>query len=212
MTDKDEAVLEKQLSSVMSAVSSKEEAAPAAKKARKPYEWTEKRAEAFQKMRDGLALKVEVAHQLKKEKKESEKKDIKERIAKIMNTAKKSKSKKREESSSEEEDGKCKLKKMASSDSESEEDSRLVARKQSRKVAAPVYDDRRSSKNSKKRKEKEVVVVEESESEEDSSSEEENFELASAKQKQHYRDTKVKLGKAQRSTKTLNALDNYILL
>jgi hypothetical protein len=215
MTEKEEAVFEKQLSSVLSQAAGKEEVASAPKKARKAYEWTEKRAEAFQKMRDGLALKVEVASQLKREKKEMEKKDIKERIAKIMNSAKKTKTKKMD-SSSEEEEKPVKSGgggvHMNSSESESEEDAKLMIRKHSHKSKSVVREEPRKSKSSSKRKEKVPVEVSDSESEQHSSSEEESFELASAKQKQHYRDAKVKLGKVQKSTRTLNALDNYILL
>jgi hypothetical protein len=214
MTEKEEAVFEKELSSVLTKAAVKEEAASAPKKARKAYEWTEKRAEAFQKMRDGLALKVEVASQLKREKKEMEKKDIKERIAKIMNSAKKTKTKKMDSSSEEEEkpDRRARDMHMNSSESESEQDSKLMIRKHSHKGKGADREEPRKSKNSSKRKEKEAVIESDSESAQSSSSEEENFELASAKQKQHYRDAKIKIGKAQKSTRTLNALDNYILL
>jgi hypothetical protein len=57
-----------------------------------------------------------------------------------------------------------------------------------------------------------MVQMTQPSSESESESEEESFEVASNKQKQHYRDAKVNIGKAQRSTRTLQALDNYILL
>lgn len=221
MTDKEEAVFEKQLSTLIATTEAKESAAPAAKKARKPYEWTEKRAEAFEKMRSGLAMKVEVTQQLKKEKRDLEKKAIKERIQKIMSTTKESsrsekatkrpKGKRREDSSSEEEH----IPMQQSSDEESQSEEELPpprsssSSKKHRQVEVK-HPKKGQIEGKSKRKEKEVYVRESSS--EESASEEESFEVASAKQKQHYRDSKLKLGKAQRSTRTLNALDNYILL
>jgi hypothetical protein len=219
MTDKEEGVSEEKLSAIIKAVDSKSEGEPKAKKARKPYEWTEKRAEAFQKMRDGLALKVEVAQQLKKEKKELEKKDIKERIAKIMNSAQKEEqSTKRRKGRKEPEtsDSEQEMEKGSVSSDSEEEERQLILRKQRSKTPVKLTkhelkeQKREGDRSRSKRKEKERYI-EESDSG-SSESEEESFEIASAKQKQHYRDAKVNLGKVQKSTRTLNALDNYILL
>ena len=214
MSDAESGGLESTLKAVMVAEKGEASVVPKAKKARKPYEWTEKRATAFQKMRDGLAMKVQVAQELKKEKKDAEKKDIKDRIAKIMNAGKRAKSSKVDSGSSSEDvesvaPVKSRKSSVAVSDSSSDGEDKCHTTSKVLKEAARAY--KESQKVGKlKRKEKEVYVKE-SDSEE-SDSEEESFELASAKQKQHYRDTKVKIGKAQRSTRTLNALDNYILL
>ena len=62
-----------------------------AKKARKPFEWTDKRLEAFKKMREGLVTKNEISKELKAEKKKSEKDEIKKRIRDLMNTSSSSK-------------------------------------------------------------------------------------------------------------------------
>ena len=207
MSSSEKEALESQIQSLMEEKGLEKEETEASKKAKKPYIWTEKRKAAFDKMRDGLAMKVEVTKQMKKEKRDLEKKDIKARIQKIMNpSSQKSSSRDKMVESSEED-------KSESSASEEEEEVRPSKHSKRSAPAAPPKDrmTATSSSHSKGKRRAEKEVVKESESEE-SESEEESYEIASAKQKQHYRDSKLKIGKAQRSTNALNALDNYILL
>lgn len=211
MADEKE-LLEQQMKSFMEEANAKKDEAKTSVKTKKPYEWTEKRKEAFDKMRSGLAMKVEVTKQMKKEKRESEKKDIKERIQKIMSTG--NKKQKAAPMESESEDGEASD--SASSDSDKGEHchrKRETPKKESRAHThqMPPQSSKSSSKHNKRRSEQMVQMTQPS-SESDSESEEESFEVASNKQKQHYRDAKVNIGKAQRSTRTLQALDNYILL
>jgi hypothetical protein len=207
MSSSEKEALESQIQSLMEGKGLEKEETESSSKSKKPYVWTEKRKAAFDKMRDGLAMKVEVTKQMKKEKRDLEKKDIKARIQKIMNPSSQKSTSKKERMESSEED------KSESSASEEEEEVRPSKHsKRSAPAAAPK--DRMtatSSSHSKGKRRAEKEVVKESESEE-SESEEESYEIASAKQKQHYRDSKLKIGKAQRSTNALNALDNYILL
>ena len=211
MADEKE-LLEQQMKAFMEEANAKKEEAKTPVKAKKPYEWTEKRKEAFEKMRSGLAMKVEVTKQMKKEKRDSEKKDIKERIQKIMSTS--NKRTKAAPIGSESEDGEVSGSESTDSDKgEHCHQKREFSKKESRAHThqMPPQSSKSSSKHNKRRSEQMVQMTQPS-SESESESEEESFELASNKQKQHYRDAKVNIGKVQRSTRTLQARDNYILL
>lgn len=211
MSSSEKEALESQIQSLMEGKGLEKEEVESSSKSKKPYVWTEKRKAAFDKMRDGLAMKVEVTKQMKKEKRDLEKKDIKARIQKIMNpsnssggssSAHKAHKKQDMETSSEDE--------CVSAASSSEEEERPRHKKnRSTSKERPIEKSVKSGREGKRKVEREVVK--ESESEE-SESEDESYEIASAKQKQHYRDSKLKIGKAQRSTNVLNALDKYILL
>lgn len=167
------------------------------KKSRKPFEWTDKRLEAFKKMREGLVTKNEISKELKAEKKKSEKDEIKKRIRDLMNNS-------------------SSMKKVASvpadDSDESESDDEVV-------VSAPAKKQRGKEKEveavkSKPKRVRTPPPSEESgEAEDDSSSEEEEERiLMSRKQHQKLLHSKQNSGKAPRNAKVFNAMDNFILL
>lgn len=168
----------------------KEESQSVPEKKRKEYVWTEKRVEAFNKMRKGLAEKTEITKQLKEQKKREEKEAIKQKVKEIMS-------------------GKTTNPKKATevSDSDSEPSSESEVEKKVKK------DKKKTVKKAKKRK---PVSSSESESEqsESSSSEEEvvEREVLSAKQQKQYRNDKVAYGKAIKRSPYVNPMDRFILL
>lgn len=176
------------------------EIASAPKKTRKPYEWTAKRKEAFDKMRKGLEEKVSLTKRIKDEKKRSEKEAIKAKVKEIMNSKK----------------GQlvCQDSDSASSDSSSEEEA-PVRRKKTKEEKRAILA-KEEKKSSKRKKAREVSSEEELEQATDSSSEEEApipYQThLSAKQHQHFMKGKVDRGKAVRSTPFVNPLDQFILL
>jgi hypothetical protein len=176
------------------------EIASSSKKPRKPYEWTEKRKEAFDKMRKGLEEKVTLTKRIKDEKKRSEKEAIKAKVKEIMNS-------KKGAIVTQESDS-------ASGDSSSEEEA-PVRRKKTKEEKRVVLA-KEEKKSSKRKKAREVSSEEEQEASADSSSEEEaaahHQNHLSTKQHQHFMKSKVDRGKAVRSTPFVNPLDQFILL
>jgi len=168
------------------------------KKSRKPYEWTEKRKEAFDKMRKGLEEKVELTKRLKEEKRKSEKEAIKAQVREIMASKKKSINPKGEESETS----------SFSSESESSEEEMPKPKK---KVVKE-----KSNKKKPKRKQMEVEDNTTSEvSDSESESEEEAYverRVSSQHQRQQVRRDKEVRGKAVRRAQFLNPLDQFILL
>lgn len=171
-------------------------------KPRKKYEWTEKRKEAFDKMRKGLEEKVLITKQLKEHKRKSEKEAIKAKVKEIME----SKKGKIEEESSD-----------SAMESSSEEEQPRARKKSHREkkevVAAP-------PKINLKKKPREIPTHVPSDSEFSSSEEEEEEEQPRQKDKNHYsasnhhnyqRD-KVERGKAIKVAQFINPLDRFILL
>lgn len=164
-------------------------------KPKKPYEWTEKRTEAFEKMRQGLQDKVEITKRLKEEKKHAERNAIKVRVKQIMES-KKGPLKEYSESSS----------------SESSEEEAPRAKKKSHvekreAIAAPALP-------LKKRKE---VIVEASSSDGESGSDSDTTFAAATphytpKQHKHYQHSKLDRGKALKVAQFVSPLDKYILL
>ena len=163
------------------------------KKPRKKFEWTPKRLEAFNKMREGLETKNEIAKKLKEEKSKSEKDAIKKRVREIMNMSAAAKEMEKESSSE-------------GSEEESEEE-KPVKTKQKTPKKAP--------KKEKEKKKRAKPVVEESDSEEEeetSSSEEEERVYLNKKQRDRVAVSKAKTGKAIKTAPLHNPWDNYILL
>ena len=166
------------------------------KKVRKAFEWTDKRLEAFKKMREGLVTKNEITKELKAEKKKSEKDEIKKRIRDLMSHSSASK-------------------KVASASAnvsdESSSDAEVVA------ITAKSNREKGKEEKVAKVKSKRVRVPEPSSgsSEEEgkaSSSEEEEKVLMTKKQYQKLLQGKQSNGKAPRNAKVFNAMDNFILL
>ena len=100
----------------------------ASKKQRKPFEWSEKRLEAFKKMREGLEMKNQITKKLKEEKSKSEKEEIKRRVREIMNYSQVAKEIEEEGSSSGE---------ASSSEEEVKKKPKKKSHKETRAVAKP---------------------------------------------------------------------------
>ncbi len=163
------------------------------KKARKKFEWTPKRLEAFNKMREGLETKNEIAKKLKEEKSKTEKDAIKKRVREIMNMT-----------------AAAKEMQNASESEESEEESEVEVKTKS-KSKTPVKAPKKEKL--KKKRAKPVVIESESEEEEESSaSEEEERAFLSKKQRDRVAESKVKTGKASKTAPLHNPWDQYILL
>lgn len=163
------------------------------KKARKKFEWTPKRLEAFNKMREGLETKNEIAKKLKEEKSKSEKDAIKKRVREIMNMSAAAKEIQNE------------------SDSDPSEEESEVEVKPKSKSKTPV----KAPKKEKTKKKRAKPVIEESESEEgeeSSDSEEVERVYLSKKQRDRVAESKVKTGKASKTAPLHNPWDQYILL
>jgi len=168
-----------------------------AKKDRKPFEWTDKRKAAFDKMRAGLELKNEIALKLKAEKQKSEKEEIKKRVREIMN-------------------GQVSKEKEASSTSSEESEEEVKASKKSKKSKPEkkVVIKEEPKKEKKSRKAEKVVVESEEESageEEESESEQEKY-IRSKKSVDRAQKNRVETGKTQRTSTHYLASDRFILL
>lgn len=162
-------------------------------KKKKPYVWTQKRKEAFEKMRQSLEEKNELTKQLKKEKEMAEKEEIKKRVRAIMKSSKMEKS-------------------MDPDTASSSEDSEEEKPKKSKKG-------KKEKKDEKKKKEKrKKVESSESESDDDASSDssassvEQEKELYSRRMVDKYRQQKEKSGKTAKHAPYINPLDRFILL
>lgn len=166
------------------------------KKNRKPFEWTEKRKEAFDKMRAGLELKNEIALKLKLEKQKKEKEEIKKRVREIMNGHKK----KEEEEASEQED-------TASDEEEMVKPKKVKKSKKVTEKAPP-----KKEKKTRKAEKLPSSSEEESESEDEPSSEEEEKLVRSKKSVDRAQKTRVLTGKTQRTTQHYLNSDRFILL
>lgn len=184
--------------SAFETTSSEKPSAP--KKSRKPYEWTAKRKEAFDKMRKGLEEKVSLTKRIKDEKKRLEKDAIKAKVKEIMNS-------KKGPIVTQESDS-------ASSDSASEEEAPARRKKTKEEKRAALK--KEEKKSSKRKKVREVSSEEEQESTDDSSSEDEpprtQQSHLSAKQHQRFMEEKASRGKVVRSTPFVSPLDQFILL
>lgn len=166
------------------------------KKDRKPFAWTEKRLEAFKKMREGLDTKNEIAKEIKAEKKKSEKDEIKKRIREIMSSSKSTPNKV----------------KPPSSDSEDSNSEPVAAKKMSKKAIAA----EQLPKSSKAKSKRAVVEVqadssEEEEESEDSDASEEKI-VMTKKQYEAMQASKKNVGKAPRSAVLYKPSDQFILL
>ena len=177
-----------EIPTVSTPIESKEE-----KKPRKKFEWTPKRLEAFNKMREGLETKNEIAKKLKEEKSKSEKDAIKKRVREIMNLS--SAAKEMEEASASE-----------SSEEESEEEKPVKKLSKATKKAP------KKEKEKKKKRKPVVVESESSEEEEESSDEEVSPAFLSKKQREKVTEMKAKTGKVNKTVPLHNPWDNYILL
>ena len=167
------------------------------KKSRKPFEWTDKRLEAFKKMREGLVTKNEITKELKAEKKKSEKDEIKKRIRDLMNQT--SSSKKVENDAADVSD-------------ESESDGEVVVSKPAKKQRGKEKEEK--TVKSKSKRSRTPPPSEDSSEEEDESSSEEEEERVLMTKKQHQKliQSKQNNGKAPRNARVFNAMDNFILL
>lgn len=170
-----------------------------AKKPRKPFEWTEKRLEAFKKMREGLVAKNEITKKIQEEKSKSEKEEIKKRVREIMNLSKVSKEVEKEQ----EED-------PNTEESESETEQEKEIKKKSSKSST-----KKEKKEKKPQKRvKEVVVESESEEELSENSTDSEEERVVLNAKQHYRAQKSKAsrGKVAKQSTYYKPMDRFILL
>jgi hypothetical protein len=170
-----------------------ETVATVSEKKKKPYVWTAKRKEAFEKMRQSLEEKNELTKQLKKEKEMAEKEEIKKRVRAIMKSTK-------TEKKMEDESG--------SSSEESEEEKPKKVKK-----------GKKEKKDERKKKEKrKKVESSESESDDDASSVssassvEKEKETYSKRMVDRYRHEKEKSGKTAKHASYVNPLDRFILL
>jgi hypothetical protein len=186
------------------------------KKVRKPFEWTPKRKEAFDKMREGLQNKVEITKQLKLEKKLSEKEAIKQRVKAIMEQ--------NSIASSAETKEKKKTKKKVSMESESEVSSGSEA---SEEEAKPKKKKNVPKKRPSSKKKRHVSSSEDSDSVSESSGSEDEQEardkrersskhggkaVYSEKEKKRFDADRRGAGKASRQYQYTNPLDQFILL
>lgn len=165
------------------------------KKSKRDYEWTPKRKEAFEKMREGLSKKVELTKLAKAEKKAAEKEELKRRVREIMQRGGKIE---QEESN-------------AASSDDSEESLRPVKEKKVSKVAKETP----KKETKKKKRVVEIPPSSEEESESEMSVDSDDYEervVSTHKQRAHQRQQKDSRGKAPRQTVFQNPLDRFILL
>jgi hypothetical protein len=192
------------------------------KKPRKEFVWTEKRLEAFNKMREGLATKVEISKQLKEEKKIQEKEEIKKRVKAIMEKTALQSSEPKE---AEQKKKKAKSKEIKESSASEEEVEFSTSEEEVKKPVKKQKEESKKDKKSRKQKPKRKQIVEEvsedSDSSEDASSSDSENEMDfvhnqrqgsySHKQlKNHSRD-KIN-GKSARRAQFVNPMDRFILL
>jgi hypothetical protein len=186
------------------------------KKERKPFEWTPKRKEAFDKMREGLQNKVEITKQIKLEKKLSEKEAIKQRVRAIMEQNSASSSAEIKETKGKKKKGHIEVEAESSSGSESSEEE--VKPKKKKNVP---------KKKPSSKKKRHISSSEESDSpSEEESSEEEEYRgrdprssykhggklVYSEKEKKRFDADRRGAGKASRQYPFTNPLDQFILL
>lgn len=196
---------DKMISEEIKSLEPSEKAVVDGKKARKQFEWTPKRKEAFDKMRKGLEEKVSITKQLKEEKRRSEKEAIKSKVKEIM-SSKKGIIHNQETGDS------------SSSSSEEEEIPKVVMKKEkkSKKEKKEVFEIA-SPPTKKEKKRRAEVVVQSSSSEEESEEEEAPVRGRDAsnytdRQVREYQNAKVERGKVVRRAQFVNPLDRFILL
>ena len=162
-------------------------------KKKKPYVWTAKRKEAFEKMRQSLEEKNNLTKQLKKEKDKEEKEEIKKRVRAIMQSTKMQKEE-------------------ASQSSESDEEMEEEKPKKEKKVK------KEKKKEDKKKPKRKKVETSSSESDDAASSDsslssgERDKETYSRRMVDKYRQNKVQHGKTSKHATYVNPLDRFILL
>lgn len=169
------------------------------KKQKKPYEWTPKRKEAFDKMRKGLEDKITITKKLKEEKRKAEKEAIKAQVRKIMNR----KNKEVKESSDSEDSSDSSV---ASSSSEE----KVIIKK--KKKHSKEKEKEKSSKSKRPVEDVSKTTEESSESEEERVVPSYHQNVYSNKQHKEYQQSKVERGKAVRRAQFVNPLDQFILL
>jgi hypothetical protein len=162
-------------------------------KKKKPYVWTAKRKEAFEKMRQSLEEKNELTKQLKKEKEKAEKDEIKKRVRAIMQTTKMEKEKDSDNSSSEEEEEEVKPKKGKKEKKEKKKEEKKKAKRKKVESSESESDDDASSVSS-------------------SSSIEKEKDTYSKRMVDKYRHSKASSGKVSKQANYVNPLDRFILL
>ena len=185
-------------STLSQSFSSEKSSAP--KKARKQYEWTPKRKEAFDKMRKGLEEKVSLTKRIKDEKKRAEKDAIKAKVKEIMNSKK----------------GPIVTQESDSSSGESSSEDEAPVRRKKSKEEKKSSSSKIAKPSSKRKGRKQESSDEEQETASASSSEEEfpRREQAhfTSKQHHHYQKDKIERGKAVKVAQFVNPLDQFILL
>jgi cobalamin biosynthesis Mg chelatase CobN len=164
-----------------------------AEKKKKPYVWTAKRKEAFEKMRQSLDEKNELTKQLKKEKEIAEKEEIKKRVRAIMKSTKMEKKMEEESNSSSEEEVEEKPKKSKKGKKEKVEIRKKKEKRKKVESSSSESDDDDSSVSS-------------------ASSIERPKESYSKRMVDKYRHEKEKVGKTAKHATYVNPLDRFILL
>ena len=165
------------------------------KKTKRDYEWTEKRKEAFEKMREGLSKKVELTKLAKAEKKQAEKDDLKRRVREIMQRGGKIENENSNEVNSDESEEEAPAPKEKKSAKSVKELPRKEVKKKKRAVTPPP--------SSSEESEGEMSM--------DSDDYEERI-VSTHKQRTQQRQQKDSRGKAPRQTVFQNPLDRFILL
>ena len=165
------------------------------KKTKRDYEWTPKRKEAFEKMREGLSKKVELTKQVKAEKKQAEKDDLKRRVREIMQRG----GKLENEESNDVDSGESEVDIPAPKEKKSAKSVKELPKKEIKKKKRAATPPPSSSEDS------------ESEMSVDSDDYEERI-VSTHKQRTQQRHQKDSRGKAPRQTVFQNPLDRFILL
>jgi nucleolin len=185
------------------------------KKERKPYEWTPKRLEAFNKMREGLVTKVEITKKIKQEQKDKEKEEIKKRVRAIMHkTSLKSKDssseEKKEDSSSDSDSSVEKVKKGKKAKVKKEKMEKKESKEVLKKKKRPIES---SSSSNESTEAKELDSSEESDSDKEKRfAKPPKNNVATMKQKEKTVTQIRETGKAPKQTQYLNPMDQFILL
>jgi hypothetical protein len=162
-------------------------------KKKKPYVWTAKRKEAFERMRQSLEEKNELTKQLKKEKEKAEKDEIKKRVRDIMKSTKMPSKDESASSSSEEEKVEEKVKKSKKVKKDKEKSVKKKEKRKKVETSSSESDDDASSASS-------------------ASSADEGKDTYSKRMVDKYRKNKVHQGKVTKHTNYVNPLDRFILL
>ena len=161
-------------------------------KKKKPYVWTAKRKEAFEKMRQSLEEKNELTKQLKKEKEKAEKEEIKKRVRAIMSSTKMSLHEEESASSSEEEEEKKPKKGKKEKKEKKKEEKKKTKRKKVESSSSESDDDASSDSSA--------------------SSVEAERDTYSQRMVNKYRHSKLSSGKVSKQANYVNPLDRFILL